>query len=213
MQNDNLNLSEVGEEMIGEAAAEETQPAAETKPGKTEKKNSVGREILSWVLHIVVTVLVALFINAFLFQFVRVDGSSMLDALTDKDIMFVTKYDYILGEPENGDVIICRFPGERNEGKTFVKRIVGCPGDVIEFRDGQLIRNGEEVRETYLTEYRNRDGYTMPAMTLGEDEYFVCGDNRDNSHDSRTLITWNAEPILREHVLGHARFVFYHPIP
>ena len=157
--------------------------------------------------------IIGLLINAFLFQFIRVDGESMLDTLHDGDIMFATKIDYIFGDPENGDVVICRFPGVTNEGKTFVKRIVGCPGDVIEFRAGMLFRNGEPANEDYLTETRNQQPFVMPPMTLGPNEYFVCGDNRDNSHDCRTLIYWGKpEPISREDIIAHAQFVFYRDI-
>lgn len=172
-----------------------------------EKKNSVGKEIISWIVTLGAAVLIAFFIRAFIFEPVRVEGSSMQDTLQNGEVMFVTKPEYIFGQPKAGDVVICAFPGERNKGKNFVKRIVGVPGDVIEFRDGRLIRNGEAVEEEYLTEWRNQEGYTMSSMTLGEDEYFVCGDNRDNSHDCRTLITWEPQPIKRSMIRGHVQMV------
>ena len=190
------------QEEVNETAAPETTE-------QQKEKKSVGKEILSWILSLGAAVLIALCIRTLLFEPVRVDGGSMLDTLKDGEIMLVTKPEYIFGKPQAGDVVICHFPGARNEGKNFVKRIVGVPGDVIEFTDGQLIRNGEAVDEFYLTPARNQDGYTMPAMTLGEDEYFVCGDNRDNSHDCRTLITWDPEPITRDMIRGHVQMVVF----
>ena len=186
-----------------------TEPEAPAKEKKEEKKKTVMQEILSWIVTIGAAVLIALVIRTCLFEPVRVDGGSMLDTLVNGEVMLVTKPEYIFGRPKAGDVVICRFPGERNAGKNFVKRIVGCPGDVIEFRDGVLYRNEVAVEEGYLTPERNQAGYTMPPMTLGEDEYFVCGDNRDNSHDCRTLVTWNPEPITRDMIRGHVQLVVF----
>ena len=197
---------------------QDTNAAIPAEAPEEKKKNPVVKELISWALHLGITAAIMLLVGAFVFQIVRVDGNSMQDTLQHNDWMLVTKYDYLFGQPEAGDVVVCQFPGERNEGKLFVKRIVGAPGDVIAFRDGQLYRNGEAVEESYLTPSRNQGGYTMEPMELGEGEYFVCGDNRDNSHDSRTLITWNPEPIPRKMIKGHVRrvvfpFANWKPVP
>lgn len=200
---------QIAEEIPAAEGRNDNETAKPEAQKQQKEKKSVGKEILSWIVTLGTAVVVALVIRTFLFEPVRVDGGSMLDTLQNGEIMFVTKPEYLFGQPQFGDVVICHFPGERNKGKQFVKRIVGVPGDEIEFRDGQLYRNGEGMDEHYLTPARNQDGYTMTSLKLGEDEYFVCGDNRDNSHDCRTLITWNPEPITREMIRGHVRTVVF----
>ncbi|MBE5779471.1 MAG: signal peptidase I [Clostridiales bacterium] len=190
-----------------EVAVETTTEAEAPENKKKGEKKTVLQEILSWIFTLGAAVLIALFIRTCLFEPVRVDGQSMLDTLKDGEVMLVTKPEYIFGQPKNGDVVVCRFPGTKNEGKNFVKRIVGTPGDVIEFRSGVLYRNGEAVEEGYITE-RRRDPYNMEPITLGEDEYFVCGDNRINSHDCRTLIV-GPEPITRKMIRGHVQMVVF----
>ena len=77
------------------------------------------------------------------------------------------------------------------------------------FVDNVLLRNGEVVEEDYLTPSRNRNGFSMRPITLGENEYFVCGDNRDNSHDCRNLTNGTPEAIARDMIVGHVRYVVY----
>lgn len=171
------------------------------------KKKSVKREILSWVLTLGAAVLIALFIRSFLFEPIRVDGASMNDTLADGEIMIVTKPEYIFGAPSLGDVIICRYPGRT---EYFVKRLMGGPGDVIEVRQNVVYRNGEALKEPYLTPERNDNGFSMEAFVLGENEYFVMGDNRDNSHDSRNYYPDGAPAALtRDQIVGHVRFVVF----
>lgn len=195
-------------EGLGEALQQAEEVAAEVK------KNSVGKEILSWILTIAVAVAAALIIRTFIFEPVRVDGHSMCDTLQDKEIMFTTRYDYWLGKPQFGDVVICNYPGRISKGlfgiqsKTkFVKRVMGVPGDTIEIKNFQLYRNGEAIDQSFLTPERN--SHSLNAMmfgpvTLGENEYLVMGDNRDNSNDSRYI-----GPISEDMILGHVRFVFF----
>ena len=186
---------------------QELQPAEETKKGKEKKPVNVKKEILSWILTLGAAVIIALVIRTFLFEPVRVDGHSMDDTLANGEIMFVTKPEYLTGDPQPGDVVICHYPGRGNTN--FVKRVIGVPGDTLMFVDNVLIRNGEVVDEPYLTPSRNQNGFSMLPITLGENEYFVCGDNRDNSHDCRNLTNGVPEAITRDMILGHVRYVVY----
>lgn len=162
-----MSEQDIVREDVTEAAAAPEQAGKKKKNGKKEKKKkSVGREILSWILTIVVAVVAALLIRSFIFELVRVEGGSMMDTLEDKEIMFVSKFDYsstwlslpfqsnnaveraprvTIGTPKMLDVVICRYPARG--GVNFVKRIVGMPGDTVEIRDGYLYINGEQVAE------------------------------------------------------------------
>ena len=192
---------------------------------KEKKKKSVKREIFEWILTLVVAVLIALPIRAFIFELVRVDGGSMDNTLANGEIMFVTKYDYAStwlclpwqdaetkeqakrittgGEPERFDVVICRYPGRGDTN--FVKRVVGLPGDIIELRGGYLYVNDKLYEEPYIDDaYRSGWLNTFGPYTVPDDEYFVMGDHRNNSNDSRSQ-----GPITRDMIIGHVRTVLF----
>ena len=202
-------------------------PVPETgrKKKKEKVKRTVGQEILSWALTILVAVAAALVIRSVVFEPVRVDGASMDDTLANGEIMFVSKFDYsstwlclpwqseeakenaprlTLGKgPERFDVVICRYPGRGDTN--FVKRVVGLPGDTIELIDGYLYVNGEKYDEPYINdEYRSGPLNTMSARVVPEGKYFVMGDHRNNSNDSRSV-----GPIDRNMIVGHVRRVLY----
>ena len=145
------------------------EPQQDSPKGKKKKekvKKSVGREILEWVLTILVAVVAALVIRSFIFELVRVEGSSMEDTLQDQEIMLVSKFDYsstwlslpfqsnnaverasriTFGTPKRLDVVICRYPARG--GVNFVKRVVGLPGETVELRNGYLFIDGEQIEE------------------------------------------------------------------
>jgi len=189
------------------------------------KKKTLTREILEWVLTILVAVVIAIPIRAFGFELVRVDGESMDNTLANGEIMFVTKYDYASnwlsfpwqddeskekatrittgGNPQRFDVVICRYPGRGDTN--FVKRVVGLSGDTIEIRDGYLYINGDRYEESYISEeYRSGRLNTFGPYTVPEGEYFVMGDHRNNSNDSRSQGT-----ISRNMIIGHVRTVLF----
>ena len=187
---------------------ENEKPAQPEQPDKAQgKKKNVTKEILSWVLTLGTAVVLALLIRTFLFEPIRVDGQSMCDTLQNNEIMFVTKPEYLFGDPQRGDVVICKYPGRT---ENFVKRLMGVPGDTIEVRNNEVYRNGEALDEPDLTPSRNDDGFSMSPVKLGVGEYFVMGDNRDNSHDSRNYYGYGKPATLtRDQIIGHVHFVVF----
>ena len=212
-------MSEIRQD--AETAVEENKK----KKGKKKEKRTVGQEILSWILTIVVAVIAALIIRSVIFEPVRVDGESMDDTLADGEIMLVTKFDYsstwfclpwqsneakqncpkitIGAGPQRFDVVICRYPGRGDTN--FVKRVVGLPGDTIQLIDGYLYVNDEKYDEPYvMDEYRSGRLNTFGPYTVPEGKYFVMGDHRNNSNDSRSV-----GAIDRDMIVGHVRQVVY----
>lgn len=178
-------------------------PEENTAPKKGKKaekeKKPFWREVLEWIVTIIAAVAIAFVVRTFLFEPVRVDGNSMNYTLANGEIMLVTKPEYLLGEPQRFDVVICHYPGRGNTN--FVKRIVGLPGDKVAVLDGFLYVNGEKYEEEYIT---NRPNYTLPEYEVPEGMYFVLGDNRSNSNDSHLI-----GPIERSMIVGHVRQVVF----
>lgn len=185
----------------------ETMPVQDSTKAAKPKKDTK-KEIMSWILTIVTAIAAAFLIRTFLFEPIRVDGNSMSDTLHNKELVFVTKPEYYLGSPSRLDVIICKYPGRHNQ--YFVKRLIALPGDTVEIKYDRtagantLYVNGEVVAEPFLTPERNNGNNAYPLTTLAENEYFVMGDNRDDSNDSRII-----GPISRDQIIGHVRFVFF----
>lgn len=187
---------------------EQQKTRAERKAEKkaNRKKKSLAREILEWVVTIAVAVVLALCIRTFVFEPVRVDGASMNNTLLNGEYMIATKWDYLFGDPDRFDVVICHYPNRGREN--FVKRVVGLPGETIELREGELYVNGEFVAQDFDRTPSRRDfgPYTVP-----EGRYFVMGDNRDNSHDSRSINEADTRNYVgaleRDMIKGHVRCV------
>lgn len=188
-------------------AEEEIQQAPKGKKKKEKEPTNWKKELVSWILTLVVAVAVALPVRTFVFEPIRVDGESMCDTLQNGEVMIVTKPEYLAGDPQRGDVIICKYPGRK---ENFVKRVMGVPGDVISIISNVVYRNGEKLDEPYLTPDRNDNGFSMAPFTLEEGEYFVMGDNRDNSHDSRNYYNYSTPAaITRDMIVGHVRWVVF----
>ena len=176
----------------------EQKPAKKGWFGKKEKK-TLAQELREWAVTLLVAIVIALVVRTFLFEPVRVDGSSMSATLANGEVMFVTKPEYLMGDPQRFDVVICHYP---NRGNTnFVKRVVGLPGDTVEIKEGYLYVNGEKYEESYIT---HRPDYQLSAYTVPEGQYFLLGDNRSNSNDSHII-----GPIDRDMIKGHVRSVFW----
>lgn len=165
--------------------------------------------MLPYLFDFLLVLLIMFFIRHFVLMLVRVKGRSMLSTLDTGDWLLVTRFDYRLHGPARGDVIICRYPGRFVDARKlipqhFVKRLIALPGETIAIEDGVVLINGEPLDEPYLDPVRVRYRRSMQPRTLGADEYFVMGDHRDASNDSRRI-----GPIPRRMIIGHARRVIF----
>lgn len=171
-------------------------------PKQEKPKKSMKQEIFEWVMVFVVAAAMAFVVRTFLFEPVRVDGASMMNTLSDSDFMIATKFDYLLGDPERFDIVICDYPNT-NDGMYRVKRVIGMPGETVELAAGNLFINGELVEQDF--DMTPNQTYFGP-FTVPEDHYFVLGDNRNNSKDSRSPMV-GALP--RKMIRGHVRAVVF----
>ncbi len=148
-----------------------------------------------------VAVLFCFFLIAFVAQAFRVQGTSMEPLLHDGERIVVNKFVYRFHRIERGDVVVFWYP--RDPSVSFIKRVVGLPGDQVEIRSGQLYVNGQQVPETYLpAAFRDTD--TFPPTEVRKGYYFVLGDHRRSSNDSRT---WGEVP--EKYIYGRAVFRFW----
>ena len=181
---------------------EQNETTRNKKAKKEKPKKSMKQEIFEWVMVFVVAAALAFVVRTFIFEPVRVDGSSMLNTLTDSDFMIATKFDYLFSDPERFDIVICDYPNT-DDGMYRVKRVIGLPGETIELRAGELYVNGEHVAQDFdMTE---NETYFGP-LTVPEGCYFVMGDNRNNSKDSRSPMVG---PLKRSEIKGHVRCVVF----
>ena len=144
------------------------------------------------LLYLAVAAALALLVRRYVFCLTRIQGRSMLPTLRNGQRAFVTRWDYLAGQPQRGDIVICFFPGRMMKRLPFlrqmmVKRVVGLPGETVAFEDGAVIIDGVPLPEPYLHPLYARRRMTRVPITLQDDEYFVLGDNRDASHDSRAV--------------------------
>ena len=148
-----------------------------------------------------ISLAISIFIIVFLYQPVKVEGTSMLPGLADQERIFINKYAYRLGTIERGDVVVFRCPGAPS--KNYIKRIVGVPGDRVEIVRGEVLVNGNRLKEPYVPA-RFRDERSMSELTVPEDSYFVLGDHRNLSSDSRDFGV-----VEREAIFGKAVFAYW----
>lgn len=132
-------------------------------------------------------------------QRTQVNGSSMYPTLEDADSLIVDKLSYRFKDPERFDIIV--FPYHYENNTFYIKRIIGLPGETVQIRDGAVYINGEILDEDYGEDKMQESGTANEEIHLGEDEYFVLGDNRNASSDSRKSSVGN---IKREEIIGRA---------
>jgi len=159
------------------------------------------RELRSWTRDLAIALGLAIVVMIFLYQPVKVEGTSMYPLLSDQERIFINKFVYRFEPIERGDVIVFWYPLDRS--KSFIKRVVGLPGETIEIRMGHVYINGEELADQYVPA-GYLDGSNSTSRRIPSDSYFVMGDHRDSSNDSRVF-----GPVARQFIYGKAVFAYW----
>jgi signal peptidase I len=156
-----------------------------------------------WLLlrDLLIAAAASVFIITFLYQPVRVEGTSMLPRLEDQDRLFINKFVYRFEAIERGDVVVFHYP--RDPEKSYIKRVIALPGDRLRIDHGQVWLNGKRLSEDYVPD-EYRDNVSLPEMIVPTDTYFMMGDHRCISSDSRTF-----GPVERSLIYGKAVFVLW----
>ncbi len=174
------------------------------------RKKSLTRELIEWGVSLGFAVLVAFLIHSFAFTPELVHGQSMMPTLQDQNKMFVNKLEYRFTDPDRFDIVVFHATPEDD----YIKRVIGLPGETIEYRNDILYIDGKAVEEPYLDEYKAdmyganlTEDFTLESVTgyttIPDDMYFVMGDNRQNSKDSRMIGLVN-----KDQIVGSANLVY-----
>jgi signal peptidase I len=172
------------------------------EPPLSRKRSPLGA-MLYWARDLLLSVVIAIIVILFLYQPVKVEGTSMMPALDDQERIFINKfvYRFHFGQVERGDMVVFWFPGDQS--KSYIKRVIGTPGDIVRVDNGMVMVNGKRLDETYVPpEYR--DQQSLAPQVVPPDKYFVLGDHRSSSNDSRS---WGMVP--RGFIYGKAVFVYW----
>ena len=173
---------------------------------KQEPKESLKRPLgvvsaVFWLRDLAVSVLLAVILIVFIYQPVKVEGTSMMPSLTDQERIFINKFTYRFSTIARGDMVVFWFPLDRT--KSYIKRVIGLPGDKVEVMDGFVFVNGQRLGENYVPdEYRDHNTYRM--IEVPPNQYYVLGDHRSSSNDSRS---WGT--VERSYIYGKAVFVYW----
>ena len=160
------------------------------KRGEKRRKSLLG-EAISWTLYILIILAATFLIVQFVGQKTTVNGVSMYPTLEDGDSLIVDKITYKFSDPQRFDIIV--FPFQYQEDTYYIKRVIGLPGETVQITGGVIYINGQPLEEDYGREAAEKGGLASEPVTLGEDEYFVLGDNRNNSSDSREPSVGNVQ--------------------
>lgn len=175
------------------------QPTA--APPSHVPRQVVAGVLAAWLGNLAISLLIAGFFIVFLYQPVKVEGTSMMPGLEDQERIFVNKFVYRIESISRGDVIVFRYP--RDPSKSFIKRVIGVAGDKIRIVEGVVYVNGVPITEDYVPPQYS-DWRSQPEITVPERSYFMMGDHRNMSNDSRDF-----GPVAQSYVVGKAVFGYW----
>jgi signal peptidase I len=155
----------------------------ETETQSNARRFKLAFELKSWSRDVLFAIAIAIFIVIFVVQPVKVEGTSMQPRLVDQERIFVNRFIYRFRDIQRGDVVVFWYPKDRS--KSFIKRVLGLPGDEVEIRNGAVYVNGARVNEPYLKP-EFQDTRTLKRVIVPRGQYFVLGDHRNSSNDSRS---------------------------
>jgi signal peptidase I len=181
----------------------DTDPAnsVNPEPSPASQKIPVQNRLSLWLRDVLISVTASFMIITFLYQPVRVEGTSMLPELRDQDRLFINKFAYHFESISRGDVVVFHYP--RDPSKSYIKRIIALPGDSLDIYEGRVYVNGKRIAEPYVPR-RYQDERSLTQMVIPPNEYFVMGDHRSISSDSRDF-----GPVERDLIYGKAAFVYW----
>src|SRR5258706_9371669 len=179
-----------------EATAANSDSPAIAPEATTTKPQSLKREIRVWTRDLLIAIGLALVIIVFLYQPVKVEGTSMAPLLSDQERIFINKFVYRFEDIHRGDVVVFWYPLDRS--KSFIKRVIGLPGETVDIRHGLLYVNGQLIPEPYVPP-QYTDVTDFGPVRVPKDSYFVMGDHRISSNDSRVF-----GPVASQFIYGRA---------
>jgi len=180
---------------------EEPAQLSPAPPTEVSSYSALRRELRSWARDVLLAVGLAMVIIIFLYQPVKVEGTSMSPLLSDQERIFINKFVYRFEPIERGDVVVFWYPLERS--KSFIKRVVALPGEIVEIRQGRVFVDGKRLNEPYVPP-RFADASNYGPTRVPDDAYFVMGDHRASSNDSRVF-----GPVPSRYVYGKAVFAYW----
>ena len=189
------------EKPLAPASAIAPEPTAPEAPTAAAPGHSLRNEIRVWTRDLLIAIGLALVIIVFLYQPVKVEGTSMAPLLSDQERIFINKFVYRFEAISRGDVVVFWYPLDRS--KSFIKRVIGLPGETVEIHQGRLLVNGREVPEPYVPP-QYEDLSDFGPVRVPADSYFVMGDHRISSNDSRVF-----GPVASRFIYGRAVFAYW----